>query len=68
MPDSTKRVEHCVETLCKTGCSRVYVYIEALQKDEKFPEVAHLSEVERKEVLAQLVAIMQVYGGGICDG
>jgi hypothetical protein len=68
MPDSTKRVEHCVEILCKTGCSSVYVYIEALQKDEIFPEVAHLSEVERKEVLAQLVAIMQVYGGGICDG
>ena len=68
MPDSTKRVEQCVEILCKAGCSRVYVYIEALQNDEVFPEVAHLTVAERKTVLAQLVAIMKVYGGGICDG
>jgi hypothetical protein len=68
MPESSKRVEQCVENLCKAGCGRVYVYIEALQQDEIFPEVVHLSPVERKKVLDQLVAIMKVYGGGVCDG
>lgn len=68
MPNSPKRVEQCVETLCKAGCSRVYVYIETLQNGEVFPEVAHLSALERQMVLSQLVAIMKVYGGGVCDG
>lgn len=67
MPKGSRRVEQCVEDLCKTGCSRVHLYIELLQKGEIFPEVAHLSAQERRNVLAQLVTIMKVYSGRICD-
>jgi hypothetical protein len=68
MPDNSKRIDQCVENLCMSGCSRVYDYIESLQQGEVFPEVAHLSALERQMVLSQLVAIMRVYGGGVCDG
>jgi hypothetical protein len=41
----------------------VYRYISALQRDEEFPEVAGLSRAERQSVLAELVAIMDIYDG-----
>lgn len=44
----------------------VYCYISALQQDEEFPEVADLSTAERLSVLAELVAIMDIYDGS-CD-
>lgn len=44
----------------------VYRYISALQQDEEFPEVAELSAAERLSVLAELIAIMDIYDGS-CD-
>jgi hypothetical protein len=44
----------------------VYRRISALQQDEEFPEVADLSTAERLSVLAELVAIMDIYDGS-CD-
>jgi hypothetical protein len=61
-----EKIEKCVETLCHQGCSMVYRRISALQQDEVFPEVADLSKAERLRVLAELVAIMDIYDGS-CD-
>ena len=44
----------------------VYRYISALRQDEEFPEVSDLSAAERLFVLAELVAIMDIYDGS-CD-
>jgi hypothetical protein len=66
MPVRQEKIEECVETLCHQGCSMVYRRISALQQDEEFPEVADLSRSERRSVLAELVAIMDIYDGS-CD-
>ena len=66
MPVRQEKIEKCVETLCHQGCSMVYRRISALQQDEVFPEVADLSKAERLRVLAELVAIMDIYDGS-CD-
>jgi hypothetical protein len=63
MPHHQGKIDLCVEALCRQGCNRVYDYIRALQHDEEFPEVAELSEAERRSVLEQLVAIMDIYDG-----
>jgi secondary thiamine-phosphate synthase enzyme len=44
----------------------VYRRIRALQQGEEFPEVADLSRAERMSVLAELIAIMDIYDGS-CD-
>ena len=41
----------------------VYRYINVLQQNGEFPEVAGLSAAERMTVLAELVAIMAIYDG-----
>jgi len=66
MPVRQQKIEKCVETLCHQGCSMVYRRISALQQDKEFPEVADLSTAERLSVLAELVAIMDIYDGS-CD-
>ena len=66
MPVRQQKIEECVETLCHQGCSMVYRRISALQQDKEFPEVADLSTAERLSVLAELVAIMDIYDGS-CD-
>jgi hypothetical protein len=63
MPVRRDKVDECVEALCRQGCSMVYRYINALQQDRGFPEVAELSSAERLTVLAELVAIMDIYDG-----
>jgi hypothetical protein len=66
MPVRPGKIEECVEILCHQGCSMVYRRIRAIQQDEEFPEVADLSKEERLSVLAELVAIMDIYDGS-CD-
>jgi hypothetical protein len=44
----------------------VYRYISALQQHEEFPEISDLSASERLSVLAELIAIMDIYDGS-CD-
>lgn len=63
MPVRPGKIDRCVEALCHQGCNRVHHYIRALQHDEEFPEVADLSTAERRSVLEQLVAIMDIYDG-----
>lgn len=60
-------VDRCVEVMCKKGCKALWEDIEALQKGVTLPEVDLLSELERRQVLAELKAIMAVYGStGSC--
>ena len=66
MPVRRDKVDECIDALCCQGCSMVHRYIEALQQGEQFPEIAGLSEAERLAVLAELVAIMDIYDGS-CD-
>jgi ABC-type ATPase with predicted acetyltransferase domain len=63
MPVRRDKVDECVEALCRQGCSMVYRYINVLQQNGEFPEVAGLSAAERMTVLAELVAIMAIYDG-----
>jgi hypothetical protein len=63
MPLRHGKIDECVEILCHQGCNRVHGYIRALQHKEEFPEVAGLSMAERRSVLEQLVAIMDIYDG-----
>ena len=67
MPEKSVLVDQCVEKLCRAGCSKVYGYISELEQGHTFAEVAHLSAAERGRVRDQLVAIMQVYNGKVCD-
>lgn len=66
MSGQTEKVESCIEALCQRGCNQVSGYIRALEMGEEFPEVAHLSVQERRAVLLELIAIMDVYDGA-CD-
>lgn len=60
-------VEASVERICDKGCRRVWEDIAALERDESLPEVQGLSSAQRAAVLAELKAIMAVYGGGRCS-
>ena len=56
-------VDHCVEYLCGQGCAKVSGYIDALQNDQRLPELSRLSDYERQAVLDELVEVMSVYHG-----
>jgi hypothetical protein len=53
-----------VEAICAQGCRAVTGLIVALESGLPVPETAHLSGLERREVLAELKSIMAVYDGG----
>jgi hypothetical protein len=63
MPVRRDKVDECVEALCRQGCSMVYGFINTLHQGGELPEVADLSAAERLTVLAELVAIMDIYDG-----
>jgi hypothetical protein len=54
-------IEECLERLCQKGCGQVWRDISALEKGESLPEAAGLSVSERRQLLAELKSIMQVY-------
>jgi hypothetical protein len=58
----TPAVEHCIELLCHKGCRQVWKEIDALEQGRSLPETEGLSEREKAVVLAELKAIMAVYG------
>ena len=61
MAAAESNVEQCVESLCHHGCVRVSAYIALLRAGEVFTEVAHLSALERQQVLDELVDTMAPY-------
>jgi hypothetical protein len=56
------KIEECVEILCNKGCRAVRKDIAALERGQPLPEVWQLDAEERRKVLAELQAIMAVYG------
>jgi hypothetical protein len=62
-PTGNKKVNHCIEILCRQGCSEVYTYIQALRSGEDIAEAAMLDEDERQLLLEELESIMAAYEG-----
>lgn len=61
-------VESCVEQLCRKGCRAVWQDIALLEEGGRLPETRRLSAEENRAVLAELKAIMSVYGdSGSCS-
>lgn len=55
-------VEMGVEAICNKGCESVRRDILLMEQGEPLIELAHLSEEQRQRVLAELKAVMSVYG------
>lgn len=51
-----------IDRLCAEGCTVVQEYILALERGEEHPVYAHLDAAGRRLLLAELRAIMAVYG------
>jgi hypothetical protein len=51
-----------VETICERGCRRVWDAIDTLEQGVDLPETSDLDNAERAWVLAELKAVMAVYG------
>ena len=58
-----RRVEKCVENLCRKGCRAVWSDIDALESGRTLPEVNGLSSHEVRAVISELRAVMAVYEG-----
>ncbi len=59
----SKKIEHCVEMVCRKGCKLVWHDIATLEQGRSLPETHDLSLSEQQEVLQELKAIMAVYKG-----
>jgi hypothetical protein len=51
-----------VEAICERGCRSVWEAIDALEQGSNLPETLDLTAGERAWVLAELRAVMTVYG------
>lgn len=60
-PDQPAYVQSVVESICGLGCDRVRQIIQSLEAGELVGEASGLVESQRREVLAELKAIMSVY-------
>lgn len=58
-----KRVDSCVEALCRKGCSKVWGDIEALEAGQSLPETTGLTSSEVQAVILELKSVMAVYKG-----
>jgi hypothetical protein len=56
------KVDDCIERLCQKGCNAVRQDIAALEEGQRLPETDCLTQAEAEAVLAELKAIMDVYG------
>jgi len=63
-----RRVETCVERICRKGCRAVWGDIDALSRGCSIPETTGLSPAERRAVLNELKAVMAVYDGSCAAG
>ena len=57
------RVDDCIESLCRKGCSSVRHDIADLEQGRSLPETRDLTAEEALAVLSELKSIMEVYGG-----
>lgn len=63
-PDTMSEV---LEALCQSGCKAVLAMIQAMEAGETVPLTESLTAEQRAQVLAELKAIMAVYGGQTCS-
>jgi len=63
-----RRVEQCVEILCRKGCRSVWGDIDALERGRPLPEVVGLSRSEVRAVIEELKSVMSVYDGSCIPG
>lgn len=55
-------IDSVVERICAKGCRAVRADIQTLLAGHDLPETRSLDAVTRHRVLAELVAVMEVYG------
>ena len=60
MPDS-ERIPQCIEAICECGCDVVRATIAAMEQGQRVAQVEGMDESQRRQVLAELKAIMAVY-------
>ncbi len=58
---SLENTNRCVEAICQCGCEAVRAVIVALEAGEPVSQVEGLDTQERRQVLAELKAVMAVY-------
>lgn len=58
----SRSIEDRVESICARGCQQVHADIAQLEDGGELPETEGLSEPDRALVLAELKAVMAVYG------
>ena len=63
-----RRVDQCVERLCRKGCRAVWSDIDALEAGRVLPEVKGLSPAEMHAVLRELKSVMSVYRDSCVPG
>jgi hypothetical protein len=59
-------IDDVLEAVCGRGCRYVRELIARAERGDLTPDVASLSEPERRSVLSELKSIMAVYGG-VCS-
>lgn len=55
------KIDQCVESLCLNGCAAVRATISALESGCEISQTEGMNNEERKAVLNELKAIMDVY-------
>ena len=63
MPLDQRRVEQCVEKVCRKGCRAVWSDINTLEAGQMLPEARGLTSYEVRAVIRELKAVMSVYEG-----
>lgn len=63
-----RRVEECVEILCRKGCQSVWGDIDALEHGRPVAEAVGLSRSEISAVIEELKSVMAVYEGSCIPG
>lgn len=64
---NSRRVEHCIETLCNEGCQNVWQSIETIESGQLLSVMDGLTTEECRKVLEELKNIMAVYdAAGSC--
>jgi len=62
LPEPAALLEAAIEAICQKGCRQVHRDIERLASGELLPEAKGLDAPRREQLLAELRAIMAVYG------
>jgi hypothetical protein len=56
------RLDARLESICEKGCRLVWADIDTLERGGELPETEDLTPAERAWLLAELKAVMSVYG------